>query len=182
LLENIDSRFLAKIYDKTRNNFFDKIMPYITKLGDYGSIWIILSVILLLNRKYRTIGIMCILALVLTSIIGEGFLKHLIQRQRPCNKRSIKGNLIPKPITYSFPSGHTASSFAAAWVISSQIGELLVPVLIIASLIAFSRLYLLLHYPSDIIMGVVLGLICSDVIIRLYSVFGLMMQHHILRI
>jgi len=171
LLEKIDNRFLLRIYNKTQNNFLDKAMPYITKLGDYGFVWIILSGILFLDSEYRDTGIMCILALILTSIVGEGFLKHLVQRERPCNKMSIKGNLISEPITYSFPSGHTASSFSVAWVISNQITVLSVPVLIIASLIAFSRLYLLLHYPSDIIMGVILGLLCSDVILKFYLVF-----------
>lgn len=164
LLKMVDNSILISIYNKFRSNRLDKIMSRITLLGDYGFIWIAISIILLTTKKYRNAGEMCILGLMLTSILGEGIIKHFVQRERPDIKRTSIVLLIKEPLTYSFPSGHTASSFAAAGILSSQINMLLIPVFVLAFLIAFSRLYLMVHYPSDVLIGIVLGLLCSNII------------------
>ena len=97
----------------------------------------------------------------MTAFLGEIVIKTLVGRIRPSKSISQKNLLIKKPITYSFPSGHTSSSFAAALMISFEYPAFAFPVFILASLIAFSRLYLKVHYPSDVLAGMVLGLVCS---------------------
>jgi undecaprenyl-diphosphatase len=144
-------------------------MPLITSLGNLGLVWIGFSLYFLKNRLYRTEGLMVLSALVLTTTVGEGIIKHLIRRIRPFADESQETLLISKPITYSFPSGHTASSFAAAGIFIATSNPLAVYAVIIAALIAFSRLYLNVHYPTDVISGIILGLICSNVIINIFS-------------
>ena len=157
----LDFNLLSQIYNITHNGIFDKIMPIISNLGNMGIIWVAISIILLSNKKYRRAGILCLVALIVTAIVGEGILKNLIQRLRPFNEVPAMQLLISKPLSYSFPSGHTASAFAAAFIISNQIKKLVIPAYVLAATIAFSRMYLFVHYPSDIIGGILLGTICA---------------------
>lgn len=168
-LKKIDADFLLFIHNSVQNYIFDKTMPFITDLGNLGIIWIIISCLLLLNKKYRYVGTMCICSLLLSSILGEGILKHIFERPRPFVELSNIHLLIPKPSSYSFPSGHSASSFAAAGIIASEIKKFKWPVLTLAVLIAFSRIYLLVHYPSDVLAGIILGIICSRIITKAFE-------------
>ena len=139
-IKNVDNDILYFI-DRTMNcSFMDKIMTFATHLGNLGVIWIAISIMLLLSNKYKYAVYMVILGIALTSIIGEGIIKHIFQRNRPfqdiiCNKTKIK-----MPKSYSFPSGHTASSFAAAEILSVYFVSLRPLLFLIASLIAFSRI------------------------------------------
>jgi undecaprenyl-diphosphatase len=160
-LNSMDYNLLMQIHNLTQNSFLDSVMPYISAVGDLGAIWIVFSLILLANKKYRTVGIMCLAALLLTTTIGEGVLKNLLQRPRPFVQYPSIQILIPKPPSFSFPSGHTASSFAAAWILSRNLKKAALPAYILAVAIAFSRLYLMVHYPSDILGGVLLGTVCA---------------------
>lgn len=163
--QSLDFNLLSQIYKITHNGVFDKIMPSISSLGNIGIIWIVISIFLLFNKEYRKVGILCLVALVLTAIVGEVILKNFIGRLRPFNEVPTMQLLITKPLSYSFPSGHTASSFAAAFIISSQIKKLAIPVYALAMTIAFSRMYLFVHYPSDIIGGILLGIICAKIVL-----------------
>lgn len=129
-------------------------------MGNLGIIWLVISVLMLLKVEDRIIGISVILALILTTIIGEGIIKHIVKRNRPFQNYEDE-LLINKPITYSFPSGHTASSFAALAVFLQMNGKLGLIMSPIATLIAFSRIYLKVHYPTDVIFGIVLGITCG---------------------
>ncbi|EKQ52288.1 MULTISPECIES: phosphatase PAP2 family protein [unclassified Clostridium] len=168
-LENLDLGVLKFIHDISQNYIFDKIMPLITSLGNMGLIWIIIALILIFNKKYRDVGIMIIASLIVTSIIGEGILKNLIQRPRPFIDIPTAHLLISKPTSYSFPSGHTASSFTAVGIIFSTLRKFRIHAIILASLIAFSRMYLFVHYPSDILGGILLGIICSKIVLKVYK-------------
>ena len=156
----IDNKGLNYISEKCKNRTFDRIMPIITMMGNLGIIWLIISSLLFLKVEYRIIGVSVILALVLTTIIGEGIIKHIVRRSRPFqdNEEEL---LINRPITYSFPSGHTASSFAALAVLLQMNGKLGLILSPIATLIAFSRVYLKVHYPTDVIFGMFLGFTCG---------------------
>ncbi|ERI91763.1 PAP2 family protein [Clostridiales bacterium oral taxon 876 str. F0540] len=167
-LKNVDVKILNALNRKLKYKFLDKIMPVITVLGNGGIVWIAISLYLMNNVEYRTLGYMVITSLVITTIIGEGIIKHLIKRTRPFVDMMECKLLISKPITYSFPSGHTASSFAAAGIFISVNSKFSIAVLILASLIAFSRVYLNVHYPTDVIMGIILGLVCSRIVILLF--------------
>lgn len=168
-LQNIDVTLLKFIQDNLQNPILDKIMPLVTYLGDGGVVWIVISIILLINKKCRAIGLMCVLALVLNTIVGEGILKNLFQRPRPFVDMPTINLLISKPTSYSFPSGHTSTAFAAIGILASQFKRYKMLLITIAVLMAFSRLYLFVHYPFDIVVGIVQGLICAKIVLKFYS-------------
>lgn len=160
---SIDRFIIAFVQNYIHNPFLDKIMPFITWLGNIGLIWIIISVIMLTSKRYRKAGKLAIYSLVIGAVIGELLLKNIICRPRPFMEIENINILIRRPTTYSFPSGHTASSFAAIGAFLKTIDNKLVmiPLVLLGLLIAFSRLYLLVHYPLDILGGIVLGLISA---------------------
>ena len=140
----------------------DQVMCFITSLGNGGMIWIALGVLMLLIPRTRKSGLVVLTALVLDLILCNGILKHLFARVRPCDVNTAIQLLIPRPTDYSFPSGHTAAAFAATSALFFA-GEWKIwkPSLILAILIAFSRLYLYVHYPTDILGGVIVGIVCG---------------------
>lgn len=157
IILSIDFAILNFIYDNCRTVWLDMLMPLITRLGDAGTIWIIMTICLLISSKYRKTGIALCIALVLDVIICNGILKPLIARVRPYNINTMIQLLIPHPADFSFPSGHTAASFTAVSVLYFSRQKLWIPAMILALLIAFSRLYLYVHYPSDVAAGMFLG-------------------------
>ena len=148
-----------------QNPFFDFIMPIFTILGDKGFIWIILGVSLLFFRKSRIYGVAVLLSLLLTVILGEVIIKPLVHRARPFITHGFE-ILINGPTSYSFPSGHTASSFAVFGIFLFAIKKYRLTCFVLAFLIAFSRIYLGVHYFSDVVAGVVLGLLDAYIIYR----------------
>lgn len=111
LIQKFDTFILFCIKNNTHDPIMDKAMVIVTSLGNMGTIWIIVSILLIVSKKYRNIGIMVLGALLLSSILGEGLLKHLVQRVRPSADIPAAKLLIAKPLSFSFPSGHTTSSF-----------------------------------------------------------------------
>lgn len=169
LIHTLDSSILQFINDNMHSPIMDRVMVILTSLGNGGVIWIIIAALLMINKKYRTIGLMALAALILSTILGEGVLKHVVQRVRPSDDIPVVNLLIAKPLSYSFPSGHTASSFAVAGVLTQYFKGYRIEIFGLASLIAFSRLYLYVHYPTDVLAGVILGLICSKIIIYMFT-------------
>ena len=133
-------------------------MPFISKLGDNGAIWIIIALVFVAVRKFRHAGIMMLVALLIGLLVGNVFLKPLIARLRPCDLNKSIVLLVPRPKDYSFPSGHTLSSFAAATVIFLNKRRIGLVALALALIIAFSRLYLYVHFLSDILGGIAVGM------------------------
>lgn len=113
---------------------------------------------MLASKKYREAGFLIVLALLVQSILGEGILKNIFTRERPFVGFEEFKLLIEQPLSYSFPSGHTSSSFAVATIVYIYAKRFRTPIILLASLIAFSRLYLFVHYPSDILGGILLGI------------------------
>jgi len=167
--QNIDIKLLYFINTYLSFPLLDRIMTIITQIGNGGIVWIMFSIYLIHSTNYRMEGYMVIISLVLTAIIGEGIIKHLIRRARPFIKINQRALLISMPITYSFPSGHAASSFAVAGVFIIMNSDISIYITILASLIAFSRLYLNVHYPSDVLTGMLLGLLCSTVVCNVFN-------------
>ena len=164
---SVDNTLLEWIQNNLRCNFLDIIMPFITRLGDNGLIWIIAAIIFLRFRKYRTDGVTILLALVLCVLIGNIGLKPLIARARPFTLNSEITLLIPSPTDFSFPSGHTMSSFAAATVIFCKDWRMGIWAGLLAAVIAFSRLYLYVHYPSDVLGGAIIGIMLALVAVSI---------------
>lgn len=159
-----DNYILYVIKKYLRNKYLDRLMPIVTAMGNLGIIWIFIAAILILDKPYKTIGGIVILTLIVSTVIGEGIVKHTVRRVRPCNYKNNTDLLISKPITYSFPSGHTSSSFAVAWILSMYFSEYKIVFMAIAFLIALSRLYLYVHYPTDVIGGIIIGILCSKLV------------------
>jgi len=156
-LLSVDFTILNFIYNHCRMPWLDVLMPLVTKLGNFGAIWIFLALCLLISVNYRKAGIALCCALALTAIICNGILKPFIARIRPCDVNMAVKLLIPRPTDFSFPSGHTAMAFATVSTLFFCHRKLWIPSLVLAALIAFSRLYLYVHYPSDILAGMLLG-------------------------
>ncbi|MDU5105835.1 MULTISPECIES: phosphatase PAP2 family protein [unclassified Clostridium] len=167
IISNLDINILNFIRDNLSNAVMDKIMVVITSLGDKGLIWIVMALILLAVKKYRKIGIILLISLLMTSLLGEGIVKNIVQRPRAFITYPDISIIINPPTSFSFPSGHTASSFAAAVVLGHYFKKWSFLFYFLATLIAFSRLYLFVHYPSDIIVGIALGTICGLLTIKL---------------
>lgn len=140
----------------------DAVMPVITVLGDAGIFWIALAAIFLLIPKHRKMGLSMGVALIMGVVICNMILKPLVGRIRPYDyqlevfQKTIP-LLIERQHDFAFPSGHTIASFEGAvaiWIRNKKLGA---AALILAMLIAFSRLYLYVHYPTDVIASVILG-------------------------
>ena len=161
--ENFDLPILDWIVANLWCPFLDKVMPVITVLGDAGIFWIAIAVVLLIFPKTRKIGLGMAAALIMGLLICNCMLKPLTARIRPYDYQwehfgvTIK-LLIEAQHDFSFPSGHTIASFEAATVILLHNKKFGIPAILLACLIAFSRLYLYVHYPTDVIVSVILGI------------------------
>ena len=150
--------------------FMDFIMPKITFLGNGGVIWIVAAIILLFFKKYRKGGIAMLIALSVGAIFGNLIVKPLVARPRPFHGIEELQLLIKSPTGFSFPSGHTLSSFSGAFVlnhINRKFGYFAFP---LAILIAFSRLYLYVHFPSDVLVGAILGIAISYLTVKVLKI------------
>lgn len=138
----------------------DKILAFITSLGNAGIIWIVLAVVLLILPKTRKTGIIVAAALLMDLILCNLILKNLVARVRPYDVNTAIAILIKKPLDFSFPSGHTAASFAAMTALFlTKMKKAWIAALVLAVLIAFSRLYFYVHYPTDVLGGAVVGIL-----------------------
>lgn len=161
-LLNLDGNILLFIQENIRNPLLTPLVRVITTLGNAGAIWILLTLAMLIVPKMRRVGCMMFVALIGTLLINNIILKNLIARIRPYEVIEGLTYLVSKPRDYSFPSGHAGSSFAAAWVMFRQLpGCYGIPALVLAILIALSRLYVGVHYPSDVLFGVLDGIAIS---------------------
>lgn len=141
-----------------RSPIMDLLMTAITTLGNHGLVWFILAGILLLTPKHRKAGVAVLAGLALEVACCNLVLKPLVGRIRPCDVNPAVQLLVARPDDFSFPSGHTGASFAAVSALYFSRSRLWMPSLILAVLIAFSRLYLYVHYPTDILAGALLGI------------------------
>ena len=159
-LLHIDGQILLWIQEYLRFPALTSVMKDITNLGNAGILWILITIVLLLDKKTRNVGYMSALALIGSLIVDNILLKNLVARTRPYEVVDGLKLLIEKQSDYSFPSGHTGSSFA--FVLWKELPKKYgVMALIVAVLIAYSRLYVGVHYPSDVLAGVVIGTVLA---------------------
>ena len=162
LAEGFDLPILDWIAAHLHCTLLDRLMPLITALGNGGIFWILLSVVFMLIPRYRKAGFSMAVALLMGLLICNLTLKPLVARIRPYDYQLQNfGKSIPlliaTPHDYSFPSGHTIASFEAAVALLIRNRKLGIVAMVLAVLIAFSRLYLYVHYPTDVLASVSLG-------------------------
>ena len=143
-MNQMELTILDFIQEHMRNAFLDVVMPFVSTLGNAGVIWIALTIVLLISKKHRKTGILMALALVFDVILCNGILKNAVARTRPFDVNTAISLLVKKP---------TALFFAKE--------KYRYPALVLAVLIAFSRLYLYVHYPTDILGGILVGILCG---------------------
>jgi undecaprenyl-diphosphatase len=160
---NWEINFLNWVNLNLHCTVLDVIMIGVTTLGDAGLIWIFLAVLLLAQKKYRKVGLAVTVALVLELVVCNVFLKPWVARIRPYDVNTTVKLLISRQLDYSFPSGHTAAAFATVAALWGCRNKLWKPAIVLAVLMAFSRLYLYMHYPTDVIVGGVIGTVCGIV-------------------
>ncbi len=168
LAVSFDLPILDWIQANLQSPLMDTIMPIITMFGDDGIFWIACAVILLLIPKTRRTGLGMGIALAMGLVICNIILKPVVGRIRPYDFQEQYNNvIIPMLISglsdFSFPSGHTIASFEASVALLCGNKKLGIPALILAFLIAFSRLYLYVHYPTDVLFSMVIGTIFAFV-------------------
>lgn len=160
-----DNNALSKIIG-SRKNWLNRIMVFVTTIGNHGIVWFLMAVPMLFFSNLRRTGISVILAMAVAFLCGEIIIKHIVKRNRPCKSIEKKEMLIKRPIDYSFPSGHSTSSFAVFTVVLLNLPQICIPVFILACMIAFSRMYLQVHYPTDVACGIIIGVICGLISVK----------------
>lgn len=157
--QQFDSTIIQTVQESLKSPVLDKIMIFCTRLGDYGTIWLVLAGVLCLFPKTRKNGITLLASVAIGTAVGNLLIKPLFGRLRPFQADPSILLLIDRPDGFSFPSGHALSSFAASssLLVNRQAGRK--TALLLALLIAFSRVYLSVHYPSDVLVGSLLGLV-----------------------
>lgn len=169
-----DIELLIAIRQMYQHDFIDTLMIFVTKLGDAGFIWLLIGAymyVFFLKRNVPTWenkGFFVLLSLCINAVLCNGILKPLFKRQRPYDVLGYDV-LIEKLADFSFPSGHTSASFAAAMALflcNKTMGKV---AFLLASCIGYTRLYLGMHYPTDVFMGIFLGLFSTHTAMNLVS-------------
>lgn len=162
-LLRLDGGILLWLQETLRGGVLTPLLVCYTHLGDSGLLWIVLSALLLCFKRTRKAGAVSLLALLLSLIFTNGVLKHLVARPRPWLTVEGLVPLITEHDPNSFPSGHTSASFAAAaaWCRTLPRRWMKVTVVVLAAVMAFSRLYVGVHFPSDVLAGLLVGLFCG---------------------
>ncbi len=162
--------FLKYIIENVQMPILDKIMFIITSLGNAGFIWILIVIVFILIKRYRKMGVTMAISLFMNFLVVNCFLKPIFNRSRPfeVSQEILNSIMISLPQDNSFPSGHTSAAFAVAMVCylcNKKIGSFLI---CFAFLMGLSRLYFSVHFPTDVIFGVIIGIFTSIVAYKIY--------------
>ncbi|MEG1658549.1 MAG: phosphatase PAP2 family protein [Oscillibacter sp.] len=141
--------------------FLDAVTPAFSRLCAHGELWIVLAICLLAVRRSRRTGLAVSCGLALDFLACNVWLKPLVGRIRPYEVNTAIQLLVPRLADFSFPSGHTAVSFAATAALKASGSRWWLPALAVSILMGLSRLYLYVHWPSDVLFGAVLGWLCG---------------------
>jgi undecaprenyl-diphosphatase len=139
----------------------DRFMLWSTRMGDGGALWLLLSSLLICGEETRRAGFALFFCVTLCALVGNFAIKPIFKRTRPCNINFSLPMLLKRPADSSFPSCHTMTSFAAAMTVCQTGGLLGTASFLCASLISFSRMYLYVHYPSDVLIGAMIGVVAG---------------------
>jgi len=158
-MEAVELALLDWIQLHLRCGVLDAVMPLVSLICDHGEVWILLAMVLLVRRRTRREGLAVACALALDLLACNVIVKPLVGRIRPFAVNTAVTLLVSAPMDASFPSGHTAASFAAVFALWTCGSRLWRPAAVLAVVIALSRLYLYVHWPTDVLGGAVLGAI-----------------------
>lgn len=162
IITGIDRDILLFIQEYIRNPVLNIPMIFITSLGNAGLFWIIASLLMLAAKRTRKTGFLALCALFAGFLVTNLLIKNLAARIRPYEAFPAIELLIKRPLDFSFPSGHATSSFAAACIYCRYLNRPAgIAAIVLACLISFSRLYVGVHYPSDVICGVIIGILAA---------------------
>ncbi|MDY2699596.1 MAG: phosphatase PAP2 family protein [Lachnospiraceae bacterium] len=164
-LQNLDATILLFIQEHLRVEALHWFWKGITFLGNAGWFWVVLGLILLIPRKTRKVGIMALVSIFVCFLFTNVMIKNLVARPRPYVTYSEIYPLIKKPTEFSFPSGHACVSFASAFIYFRMLPRKYgVSAIVLAGLIAFSRLYVGVHYPGDVLGGIIVAWVGSTLV------------------
>lgn len=161
-----DFLILDLIRNHLRCDFLDVIMSIFSIIGNGGTVWLLITLFLLAVKKHRRRGILLLIGLIAGFIIVNLLLKPIVARPRPSHLFPEAHSLLSNPTDYSFPSGHTMASFVSAFLLLKYHRTSGFIALFVAIFIAFSRLYLYVHFPSDVLFSILLAAIVSFLIIK----------------
>lgn len=170
-MQQIDVSIIQWVRQTLVADWLTPIMKGITYFGEAGLGWILIALTLLCFKKTRKAGAAMGLAMLAGYLLGEVFLKNVIQRPRPFTLWPEMELLIHAPSGYSCPSGHTTSSFAAATALFCHHKKWGAAALGLAVLVGFSRMYFTVHYLTDVLFGIALGVACG---LAAYKLVGLL--------
>lgn len=157
-ITDIDFQILDWVHENLTCPFLDFLMPIITLFGEYGLFFIVVALVMLIFKRTRKTGLMVGVSLLIGLLICNIVLKPTVARIRPYDLRPIDFELLIKKATdFSFPSGHTIAAIEAATVLMIRDKRFGIPALVLGVLISFSRIYLYIHYPSDVFTSMILG-------------------------
>lgn len=157
-IQEWDAGVLLWIQENMRTDLMTAIMRGITRLGDNGCLWIVLAIVLLVVGKTRRVGAASALSLLLTYLVVNLGIKNIVARIRPYEVIEGLNRLVPAEDSFSFPSGHSAHAFAVGLVVFFMLPKKIgVPTLVLAFFISISRMYVGVHYPTDVLVGMLIG-------------------------
>ncbi len=165
-MQEFELEILDFIREHIKNGFLDTVMPIVTMCGNLGIFWVAVALVISAKAKYRRCSITMLIGLIAGVLIGNLIVKNAVRRDRPCWIIEIQNMLIENPQDFSFPSGHTLSSFCAASILFYYDKRLGVPAFGAAVLIAFSRMYLYVHFPTDILGGALMGILIACLTVK----------------
>lgn len=156
--EEMEGEILLWIQECVRNPFLTPVMKFCSMIGNAGIVWICLALLIFCIPKTRMVGATMFFALFSSLVVNNLILKNIVARVRPYEVVDGLNLIVAKAVDASFPSGHAAASFAAAVVMLRMMPEKYgVPAMVLATMIALSRLYVGIHYPTDVLFGVFSG-------------------------
>lgn len=164
-MDKIEFRFLY-LLQELHTPLVDGLMTFITTLGDHGIFWLLLAAVLFAVPRTRMMGGCMLISIGIGFLLGNVALKNMVARQRPCWLDPSVGLLVQVPRDFSFPSGHSMVGFEGAVSIFMFNRKWGIPALMLAVLIAFSRLYLFVHFPTDVLAGAALGTVIAWCVAR----------------
>ena len=158
-----EAEFLSSL-QSIRSPFLDAVMKYLSMLGDHGIAAISLGIILIIFAKTRRTGFEVLLSIALAYLVANLIIKNAVGRIRPYDAYPYLEALVTKPHDWSFPSGHSVNLFAASTAVFLNHKKTGILALVIAALVAFSRLYNCVHYPTDVLAGIVIGVLFANLV------------------